>query len=222
MDIQDAIPDSTLQIHDAITASLPAETQTILSSLARATALLPLSGGLIASSSSAALPLAHDIIHLTTTNHDLAQQLTHLRALHTHLESHHSVLESHLSTLKSAPEFTTPPSLPQKTAEYTRQTRHLRSKLTEYSSRLSGMPDAESTGGSPSALSAAGIADVVRAEEDIASLMDRVAQLEAQVDAFKGLPPDPEAARQQVRRLEQDVQKLRAKRDRLLDRKSVV
>jgi HAUS augmin-like complex subunit 1 len=43
--------------------------------------------------------------------------------------------------------------------------------------------------------------------------VEGTAQLEAQVEAFKGLPSDREAARKKVRSLEREVEKLRQERD---------
>ncbi|KAF2758168.1 hypothetical protein EJ05DRAFT_379667 [Pseudovirgaria hyperparasitica] len=203
------LPDTTVLVLTALKDALPAPAQSALSTLSRASVLL-------STDTADTESLAHALVHLTTTSSNLEQRLAYIHTLHANLERQLAETQHTLDSVKTEPEFNVPRDLPGKTAEYTRQTKHLRSKLAEYTARLAALAESDVVGGSE-VLSSEGIAGIVRAEEEIESLAEQVVSLEAQLEAFKGLPADRDAAKQKIKTLESQVVRLRAKRDKLFE-----
>lgn len=63
--------------------------------------------------------------------------------------------------------------------------------------------------------SAEAIADMLEQQSVLDELRERVEALEREVDVYKGLPADKEAARREVSKLEVDLDIMRQKRDQL-------
>ncbi|OCL05157.1 hypothetical protein AOQ84DRAFT_433158 [Glonium stellatum] len=205
------IPSSDAQILDAISSHLTPEAQRNLTVLATTSVALD-------TPDTDPETLAHALIHHTTTAATLSTQLDSLHTLQTYLHSHLASLRTDLTALHS-PTFSPPTSLPRQTTDWTRQTKHLRTKLREYEDRLASLspppPPSLATTLSgigrgarpPDPGSAAGIAQLVELEEALEGLRARVEELEAQ----------KEGARREVRRLEGEVERARRRRDGLFE-----
>lgn len=150
--------------------------------------------------------IARTIITQTQTSQTLSQTLLRVSSLQRRLENELMALRSQLNELRS-PAFQAPLSLQRQTLEWNRSTKQLRTKISEYTERLVSLE------GKDNGL----IEDVVRREKSVMELSERVKELEAQVDAFKGLPKDRDAARMQVERTMKDLASLQRKRDRMFE-----
>ncbi|KAK5007654.1 hypothetical protein LTR16_002089 [Cryomyces antarcticus] len=193
--------DPSADIYDAITDSLTAEGQQALSALA------DLSVALDAPSVDSE-SLAARVTTLTLDAHTLHQQTTRLAHLTSTLTDTLSRLRALLTTLCS-PAFAAPSALPQQTALWTREARQLRHKIAEYRDRLSALSST-----APSLPS--GVPTVQRAgelEEEVTALRERVKALEAEVQRFKGLPPDRDLARLKVEEARVELAGVRRERD---------
>lgn len=206
-------PSSDTHILDTISAHLTPEAQRNLTALANTSVALD-------TPDADPETLAHALIHHTTTSASLSTHLDSLHTLQSYLTTHLTTLRTDLSTLHS-PAFSTPASLPRQTTDWTRQTKHLRTKLREYEDRLSSLTPATTTGSGagrpPEPASAAGIAQLVEQEAALGELRARVEELEGQVRRFRGLPMEKEAARREVRRLEAEAETVKRRRDGLFE-----
>jgi len=206
-------PSSDAHILDTISAHLTPEAQRNLTALANTSVALD-------TPDTDPETLAHALIHHTTTSASFSTHLDSLHILQSYLTTHLTTLRTDLSTLHS-PAFSTPASLPRQTIDWTRQTKHLRTKLREYEDRLSSLTPATTTGSGagrpPEPASAAGIMQLVEQEAALGELRARVEELEGQVRRFRGLPMEKEAARREVRRLEAEVETVRRRRDGLFE-----
>jgi HAUS augmin-like complex subunit 1 len=146
----------------------------------------------------------------TQTSQILAQQLLYLSQLQRALENELLSLRSRLQELRS-PAFQPPLSLQRQTLDWSRNTRQLRGKLSEYSDRLASMS------ASSSASAGSDVNQLVKREGVVSELEDTIGLLTAKLDAYKGLPRDRDVAIKEVKALEDDVAKLRRKLDSLYE-----
>ncbi|KIW02774.1 uncharacterized protein PV09_05836 [Verruconis gallopava] len=150
--------------------------------------------------------IAKTIITQTQTSQALSQTLLRVNSLQRRLENELIALRSQLAELRS-PAFQAPLNLQRQTLEWNRNTKQLRTKIGEYNERLSTLE------GKDSGL----IEDVVRREKGVIELTERVKDLEAQVEAFKGLPRDKDAARQVVEKASKELAALQRQRDKMFE-----
>jgi HAUS augmin-like complex subunit 1 len=155
--------------------------------------------------------IANALISQTETSHTLTQHLLRLTHLQRRLETELLSLRSQLQQLRS-PVFQPPISLARQTLDWTRNTKQLRAKLSEYNDRLSSL--SSDTAGSQGGIL---IEEIVRREAQILDLGERVEVLERQVDKFRGLPGDIQGARNEVARVEKEVVGLKRRRDDLFE-----
>ncbi|KAI9707203.1 MAG: hypothetical protein M1836_000163 [Candelina mexicana] len=152
--------------------------------------------------------LGAKILELTKNEFDIQQQAQRVSTLQEGLESELSRLRNMLSEVQGEA-FITPPSLPQKTAEWTRGTKILSAKLVDYTERL---PTASHTRElSPS------LQQVIAQERDILELKAQVKAIEAEVRSFHGLPYDKELALLEVKRVRCELEELKRSRDSLFE-----
>ncbi|KAI9834261.1 MAG: hypothetical protein M1819_003099 [Sarea resinae] len=156
--------------------------------------------------------LAQRLIDLTAQSADLAQQSTRLETLSVALQSQLEILQADLKTLKTHTAFNPPDSLPQKTADWTRGSKHLHTKLQDYHSRLASSPSASSL-----AAAELSLPELIAAEKSVLELQTQVRDLEGRVRAYKGLPHDAERAKREVERVGREVRAAERKRDRLFE-----
>jgi HAUS augmin-like complex subunit 1 len=166
----------------------------------------------IDSASSVPELVAEKLISQTETSHTLIQHLLRLTHLQRRLETELLSLRSQLQQLRSSV-FQPPISLSRQTVDWTRNTKQLRAKLTEYNDRLAAI----SADGSSGARSGVFIEEIVRREGEILSLGERVERLEGQVDRFRGLPGDIQGARNEVVQVEKQLMDLKRRRDGLFE-----
>jgi HAUS augmin-like complex subunit 1 len=198
-EVKDDNPTSNAALLNSISSSLTTEGKSSLEALATTCVTLD---------SPAADPttLAKTIITQTQTSHTLSETLLRASSLQRRLENELIALRAQLSELRS-PAFQAPLSLQRQTLEWNRNTKQLRTKIGEYTVRLGSLE------GKDHGL----IEDVVRRENATVELSERVKDLEAQVEAFKGLPRDRDAARGEVEKLGRELAALQRKRDRMFE-----
>lgn len=143
----------------------------------------------------------------TQTAQTLTQQLLRLTQLQKTLEQELSGLRSQLADLRS-PSFQAPLSLQRQTLDWTRNTKQLRGKLTEYNDRLAGL------GSNASERDAR---DVVEKEQKIAKLELQLEDLNGRIQAYKGLPRDRDKALGMMRSKEKEVDRLTRRLDELFE-----
>lgn len=172
---------------------------------------------------------AHSIIetvtNLTLTQQTLTQSLIRLAQLQRRLETHLQSLRSANHELRSE-SFQAPRELARQTLDWNRNTKQLRSKITEYIDRLGTLNPSQ---GSPSpynsprkpgrsnTVSLTPVEEIVAKEKRVLELGEKVRKLEEQVKAFKGLPKDKDDARREVEKIRKENERLRRKRDELFE-----
>ncbi|KAI9723662.1 MAG: hypothetical protein M1812_000962 [Candelaria pacifica] len=152
--------------------------------------------------------LGADLAQLTKSEFDIQQQAQRVSTLQERLDSELSKLRDMLSEVRSEA-FATPPSFPQKSAEWTRGTKLLSAKLVDYKERLSTA--SYTTEPSPS------LQQVVNQEQGILKLKAVVRNVEAEVRGFQGLPCDRELALLEVERVRRELDGLKRSRDSLFE-----
>jgi HAUS augmin-like complex subunit 1 len=100
-------------------------------------------------------------------------------------------------------------------------TKGLRGKLREAEGQLATLSQsqsqAQSRNGDGEIGTAGGLAAFEERERGLLELRGRVADLENRVQGFKGLPMEKEGARQEVRRVEGELEGLERRRDGLFE-----
>ncbi|KAL5116781.1 hypothetical protein ACEQ8H_005262 [Pleosporales sp. CAS-2024a] len=164
--------------------------------------------------------MAHALIQHTMTAQNLANQLAHIQTLQAYLAKQHSMLRAQLSDLTTNPVFTVPASLQRQSTEYTRQTKHLRTKIREYEDKLASLQSSHSRTMTPASKhlgSAEAMAEMLEQQRALDELRAKVEGLEREVAAYAGLPADREAARKEVGKLEVRLDEVRSRRDELFE-----
>jgi HAUS augmin-like complex subunit 1 len=181
-------------------------------------ALTALASTCVALNTSTASPeaMAHALIQHTTTAQNLTNQLAHIQTLQHYLTKQQALLRTQLAVLKTNPAFKAPTNLQRQTAEHTRQTKHMRTKIREYEDKLSSLQVNQSrtmTPGSKYIGSAEAIGEMLEQQKALDELRERVEGLEREVAGFAGLPAEREAARKEVGKLEVRLDEVRRRRD---------
>ncbi|KAK5005331.1 hypothetical protein LTR28_007838 [Elasticomyces elasticus] len=154
------------------------------------------------------VPLAHDIISLTDTKYNLEEQLSRVSTLQQSLEREQIRLERIFSEVQSD-SFKPSPDLPEKTNDYLRSTKTTKAKLAEYNERLNTFAAVPRT--RPS------IDDVANHRAEATTLVSKLEVVTAKLDAFHGLPTDPNLARARVEAAKVELRGLIRKRDNLFE-----
>lgn len=160
--------------------------------------------------------LAHALTSHTLTSQTLSNNLAHVRTLQAYLQKQHALLREQLHAIQSDPAFSTPPALQRQTTEQVRQTKHLRTKIREHEDKLSALQSSGRVAATPASRdvsSAEAIADMLEQQHMLDGLREKVEALEREVDVYKGLPADKEAARKEVAKLEVELDLIRRRRD---------
>ncbi|KAK4981765.1 hypothetical protein LTR66_009724 [Elasticomyces elasticus] len=152
--------------------------------------------------------LAHDIISLTDTKYNLEEQLSRVSTLQQSLEREQIRLERIFSEVQSD-SFKPSPDLPEKTNDYLRSTKTTKAKLAEYNERLNTFAAVPRT--RPS------IDDVANHRAEATTLVSKLEVVTAKLDAFHGLPTDPNLARARVEAAKVELRGLIRKRDNLFE-----
>jgi HAUS augmin-like complex subunit 1 len=183
-----------------LAGAMTLEGKSNLEALANAATLLDLTSDPTASS------IASALAQKTITAQALSQQLHHLSSIHSALEVELASLRSQLGELRG-PAFQAPLALQRQTLDWTRNTKQLRGKLTEYQDRLAGLGGGQR----------GDARQLVEQEARIEALRKKVEELGKDLDGYEGLPSDKEQAVRVVKKLEVEVSKLSRKVDGMFE-----
>jgi HAUS augmin-like complex subunit 1 len=153
--------------------------------------------------------LGQSIIELTVEEFDAQEELSKVDMLQKHLEKELAALQEQLDQLKSDPAFEVPADLPAQTAEWSRSTKMLTAKLTEYQDRLANLGRDSSKGPT--------IEDLGTEEKQISQVKGIIQILDHRLKMFHDLPKDVQGARAQYRQLERELNQLIERRDSMFE-----
>lgn len=154
--------------------------------------------------------LGQSIVELTKEEFDAREQVAKVTMLEKYLERELAALQAQLETLRSDEIYDTAANLPALTAEWSKGTKLLATKVGEYRDRIASLERNKSKGPSIEAL--------IMAEKNVVKLTDMVQMLEDRVQSFHDLSTkDIPAARAQSRQLELELSQLIRKRDGLIE-----
>jgi HAUS augmin-like complex subunit 1 len=156
------------------------------------------------------LAIACAITRRTLTVQAMARQLAHLQQLQRALEAELAGLRSQALELRAATAFQAPAALQRQTLDWTRNTKLLRAKLAEYADRLAALSANGAGGGGGPAEDVAGL---VAQERRNGMLEEKLFAIETEISAYKGLPPNRDAAVEEVRKMEQEAARLERQLD---------
>lgn len=174
-----------------------------LDDLAEATAVL---GGLSAETTD----LRRSIIELTKEEFDAREQVSKVTMLQKYLERELAALQEQLETLKSDEIYDMAANLPALTAEWSRGTKQLATKVGEYRDRIASLERNKPKGPT--------IEAIIAAEKKVVDLREMVQTLEDRVRSIHDLSTkDIPGARAQSRQLERELSQLIRKRDAMIE-----
>ncbi|OCT52993.1 hypothetical protein CLCR_10517 [Cladophialophora carrionii] len=107
------------------------------------------------------------------------------------------------------------------TLQHQRETKQLQLKSVEYKARIDALDRqlATTEGAAPSSSSGVtSTAALVSKQQDLEDKRKRITTLEARFRVFHGLPPDVDASRGEVNRLQAELEALKRRRDELFER----
>lgn len=174
-----------------------------LDDLAESTAVL---GGLSAETTD----LGRSIIELTKEEFDAREQVSKVTMLQKYLERELAALQEQLETLKSDEIYDMAANLPALTAEWSRGTKQLATKVGEYRDRIASLERNKPKGPT--------IEAIIAAEKKVVDLREMVQTLEDRVRSIHDLSTkDIPGARAQSRQLERELSQLIRKRDAMIE-----
>ena len=190
----------------AILSTLPSHLSTpgsnALTSLATASTLL---GTL----SPTPISLATSLLFLTKSSSSLSHHAQAISSLQTHLQTETATLEAQLQALSSQSSEQLTSTLQASTAQFNRETKQISTKIAEYKERSSALERARMPGP---------IFEAVGHEEAATEASQaRVKALEERLLAFQGLPPDLEAAKGELARVQGEFVSLQRRRNDLFE-----
>lgn len=179
-----------------------------LEDLAQTTVVL---GGLSAETAH----LGQSIIELTKEEFDAREQVAKVTMLEKYLERELVALQQQLETLRSNEIYDMAANLPALTAEWSKGTKLLATKVSEYRDRIASLERNKSKGPT--------IEAIITAEKKVIKLTEMVQTLEDRVRTFHDLSTkDIPAARAQSRQLERELSQLIRKRDGMIEKENMV
>ncbi|GAB7337360.1 hypothetical protein MBLNU457_g2708t1 [Dothideomycetes sp. NU457] len=193
--------DAHYEIYEAIETNMTSDAAAAACSLAKTAVLLN-------SVTTQPMVMAADLVNVTNRHFALSQQLVCTEALRKTIASERMNIQQLLKEV-TGPAFVAPPDLQDKIAEWTRGTKHLKSKLNEYHDRLSAsqvvvpQPDIKAVG-------------LKRADTE--RLHSEVAELNEKLLVFQGLSSTPADAQAEVEHAKAQLKSLMAERDDLFQR----
>lgn len=189
-------------VYQAITGHLDRKGVDSLDLMAQASLLLNVPAG------ATAAELASSSIDLQTESFDLSQQHARLKDQITALQREANRLKALLRELKDDA-FRSPAELPEQTSEWNKGSKHLKAKIGEYDDRLNALRAA----GAPSPT----VEQVAKQLEDFQAQQQRLAELEAGVQAYQSLPTNAREARATLETSRDELRTLTQHRDRLFE-----
>lgn len=154
--------------------------------------------------------LSQSIVELTEENFDAQAQMAKVETLHHYLRKELLRLQADLEDLKSDKAYEPPSDAQNLTAEWSRGTKTLATKLGEYQDRIASLERHQPRGST--------IKDMMIEEEGVIRLQDEVMALEGRVKAFHNLPKDITGARIRYKELERELDQLTRQRDNMFGR----
>ncbi|KAL6239126.1 hypothetical protein BDW75DRAFT_199716 [Aspergillus navahoensis] len=153
--------------------------------------------------------VGQSIVELTREEFETQEQMQRIEMLHNYLTQELVTLREQLTELKSNSAFEMPANLPALTAEWTRATKLLSAKVSEYKDRSAALERNSNKG--------ATLEEVMLEEQEVGRMMDSVKSLEARIETFHNLPRDVTGARTEYRGLEAELNRLIQVRDSMLE-----
>lgn len=158
--------------------------------------------------SPSALDIGTAIMELHDSRFSINQQTQRADAQLQALKSEQQRLESLLVALKDD-SLQAPVNLPSQTTEWTRSSKHLRVKVTEYDDRL-----ASALAEPPPTIT---FEDVAKRGAELDEQAARLAQLSSELEAYQSLPSDSKAARAKLESARDDLRALTKQREGLFE-----
>jgi HAUS augmin-like complex subunit 1 len=149
------------------------------------------------------------IIELTREEFETQEQMRRVETMHGYLKKELVALNKHLEELKSNSTFEMPANLPALTAEWTRSTKLLNAKVSEYQDRAAALQRSRNKGPT--------LEDVVSEEAQASSVLESVKSLEARIQSFHDLPKDLSGARAKYSELEAELAQVIRQRDSMFE-----
>ncbi|KAL2799664.1 hypothetical protein BJX66DRAFT_293398 [Aspergillus keveii] len=149
------------------------------------------------------------IIELTREEFEMQEQMRRVETMHGYLKKELVALNKQLEELKSNPTFEMPANLPALTAEWTRSTKLLNAKVSEYQDRAAVLQRSRNKGPT--------LEDVVSEEAQASSMLESVKSLEARIQSFHDLPKDLSGARAKYSELEAELNQVIRQRDSMFE-----
>lgn len=154
--------------------------------------------------------LVHSILGLSVEKTEVMDQVQKVEALQGYLDRELRATQEQLEELKTNAAYKTPDNLTEQTAEWTRGTKLLAAKVSEYHDRISSSQRNIHSDGPT-------IDDIGKAEENILKLRETIKELESKIKGFHDLPPDTLQARDKYKDLEYKLSQLQGQRDRMFE-----
>lgn len=149
--------------------------------------------------------LSLSIVELTAEDFDTQDQMVKVETLHLYLQKELSRLQADLEELKTDRAYETPADTQSSTAEWTRGTKTLATKVGEYQDRIASLERNQPRGPT--------IEGIMVEEENVIRLRETVKALEGRVQAFYDLPRDVPGARARYKELERELDQLTRQRE---------
>lgn len=133
-------------------------------------------------------------------------------------------LQSQTTTLRNSPCYSTPPNLQQNVTDWTRQSKILSTKISEYESRLARL-NAQRTRQTSTGQTAFPdlppttpyLETLIAEEKETQSQLSKLRALENEVSQYRDLPDDIGAAKEELKRQEDELRRLVRRRDDLFE-----
>ena len=200
IELSTPVADPTLPILEQIEDSLTSEGSEALANLASLSSVF-------GASSTDPREMAHSVVKLTSSEHEISQQLQRVEILHQQLKLEHIRAQELLQKLRTDDSFQQPDPTSERTADWNRGKKQMNMKIGEYKDRAARF---ERTG---VAKPEVGIPEIKGQEKELRDLEKRVRGLEGRVRGFEGLPPDKDLALLEVERMRRELEGLVRKRD---------
>ncbi|RDW94040.1 uncharacterized protein DSM5745_01362 [Aspergillus mulundensis] len=155
------------------------------------------------------MDVGQSIIDLTREEFETQDQMKRVESLQSYLTREMVTLREQLEELKSNPAFEMPANLPALTSEWTRGTKLLNAKVSEYQDRSTALERNSNKG--------ATLEKVMWAEEEVGRMVESVKSLEAMIQTFHNLPKDINGARAKYKELEEELNRLIRTRDSMFE-----
>ena len=149
------------------------------------------------------------MVEVARNEFDAGEQLHRLEAVRAYLEREMVLLEDDMAALREKEDEGSTETLRQQTTQLNRDTKLVGMKLVEYKDRIAALERSRVAGPQ--------LEDVKADEKEVLALQNRVKELEKQLAAYQGLPPDLDAAKEEYQRSQKELQSLTRRRDELFD-----